>query len=235
VLAAVVVRPAPATARIVAPMSERPTAVDRSRERAQMVAQHLRARGIADERVLAAFQEIPREAFIDPSMAETAYADAPLPIGMGQTISQPFVVAVMVEALAVHEHDRVLEVGAGSGYAAAILSRVAGHVVAVERHLALVAGARDRLAALGIDNVDVRHGDGTRGWPAGAPFDAILVSAAGSHVPPALTEQLAVGGRLVIPVGEVGHQELLRLVRRSDGTLEQVRLGAVSFVPLVGE
>ncbi|MHB8960841.1 MAG: protein-L-isoaspartate(D-aspartate) O-methyltransferase [Candidatus Limnocylindrales bacterium] len=214
-------------------MSERNTAVDRSRERARMVAQHLRARGIADERVLAAFREVPREAFVDPSLAESAYADAPLPIGLGQTISQPFVVAAMVEALRVGENDRVLEVGAGSGYAAAILSRLAGRVVAVERHSQLADAARGRLAALGFDNVDVRHGDGTRGWIQGAPFDAILVSAGARRVPPALEEQLAVGGRLVIPVGELDHQELLRIVRRGDGTLGEERLGGVSFVPLV--
>ncbi len=216
-------------------MAQPTTAVDRSRERAQMVAQHLRARGIADERVLAAFRAVPREAFVGPSLAESAYADAPLPIGLGQTISQPFVVAAMVESLRVGEHDRVLEVGAGSGYAAAILSRLAGRVVAVERHLELADAARDRLAALGFDNVDVRHGDGTRGWTPDAPFDAILVSAGARRVPPALEEQLAVGGRLVIPVGELDHQELRRIVRRSDGTLAEERLGGVSFVPLVSQ
>ncbi len=216
-------------------MSEPPKPLDRSRERAQMVTQHLRERGIADKRVLAAFGQIPREAFIDPSLAASAYADLPLPIGLGQTISQPFVVALMVQALGVHEHDRALEVGAGSGYAAAILSRIARHVVAVERHGQLAEQARDRLAALGFDNVDVHNGDGTLGWPAAAPFDAILVSAGGGQVPPALTEQLAVGGRLVIPVGGPEHQELLRIVRRADGAFEQERLGAVSFVPLVGQ
>ncbi len=216
-------------------MSDQREPADRFGERAQMVAQQLRARGITDERVLAAFSEVPREAFVDPAMAAAAYADAPLPIGMGQTISQPFVVALMVEALRLRPDDRVLEVGAGSGYAAAILSRVAGHVTAVERHLALAEGARDRLAAVGLDNVDVRHGDGTLGWPDAAPFDAVLVSAGGTHVPPALLDQLAAGGRLVIPVGGPEHQELLQLVRASDGTLREERLGRVSFVPLVGE
>jgi protein-L-isoaspartate(D-aspartate) O-methyltransferase len=215
-------------------MSDRPAATDRSRERARMVAQQLVARGIADVRVLAAFRDVPREAFVDPSLADAAYADEPLPIGLGQTISQPFVVAMMVEALAIRAHDRVLEVGAGSGYAAAILSRLAGHVTAVERHLALVEAAQPRLTALGFDSLDVRYGDGTLGWPPAAPFDAILVSAGGHDVPAALKAQLAVGGRLVIPVGAADHQELLRLVRQPDGTFRPERLGAVSFVPLVG-
>ncbi|HEY5630333.1 MAG TPA: protein-L-isoaspartate(D-aspartate) O-methyltransferase [Candidatus Limnocylindrales bacterium] len=200
-----------------------------------MVAQQLRARGIADERVLAAFRDLPREAFVDPSLASAAYADEPLPIGLGQTISQPYVVAMMVQALGIQQDDNVLEVGAGSGYAAAILSRLARHVTAIERHEALVEGAAARLAALGFDSVDVQHGDGTLGWPPAAPFDAILVSAGGREVPPALRDQLAVGGRLVIPVGAWGHQELLRIARRSDGTFSQERLGGVSFVPLVCE
>jgi protein-L-isoaspartate(D-aspartate) O-methyltransferase len=208
---------------------------DRSAERARMVAQHLRARGIADERVLAAFREVPREAFVDASLAASAYADTPLPIGLGQTISQPFVLAAMVEAMTVRPTDRVLEVGAGSGYAAAILSRVAGRVIAVERHLELAEQARARLADLRYDNAVIRHGDGTLGWPDEAPFEAILVSAGGNAVPPALIEQLAQGGRLVIPVGGRERQELLRLVRLSDGTLERKDLGPVSFVPLIGE
>lgn len=206
---------------------------DRSAERSRMVQRQLVDRGIVDQRVLAAFRDVPREAFVPPDMASAAYEDGPLPIGHGQTISQPFVVALMAQALAVQPGDRALEVGAGSGYAAAILSRLAGYVVALERHLELADAARGRLAALGFNNVDVRHGDGTRGWAPDAPFDAILVSAGARRVPPALEEQLAVGGRLVIPVGELDHQELLRIVRRSDGMLAEERLGGVLFVPLV--
>lgn len=198
-----------------------------------MVDWQLRDRGIADARVLAAFAAVPREAFVEPRLADAAYDDAPLPIGHGQTISQPYVVALMVEALRVATADTVLEVGAGSGYAAAILSRLARRVVAVERHAELAEAARDRLAALGCANVEVHEGDGTRGWPEAAPFDAILVSAGGIRVPPALTDQLAPGGRLVIPVGGPHEQELLRLVRRGPGGLDRERLGRVSFVPLV--
>lgn len=198
-----------------------------------MVERQLAGRGIVDQRVLAAFRDVPREAFVPPELAADAYEDGPLPIGHGQTISQPFVVALMVQALAIQPGDRALEVGAGSGYAAAIVSRLAGSVVAVERHGDLARAAGNRLHALGFDNVEVRHGDGTRGWPERAPFDAILVSAGGERVPPALTEQLAAGGRLVIPVREGPAQELLRLVRREPGRIDEQRLGRVTFVPLV--
>lgn len=198
-----------------------------------MVEQQLVDRGIVDQRVLAAFREVPREAFVPPDLAAAAYEDGPLPIGHGQTISQPFVVALMVQALAVRPGDRGLEVGAGSGYAAAILGRLVGRLVAVERHAELAESAAARLAALGVANVEVRHGDGTLGWPQAAPFDVILVSAGGDHVPSALTEQLAPGGRLVIPVG-LGHgQELLRLSKRGSGRIDEERLGRVAFVPLV--
>lgn len=198
-----------------------------------MVEQQLRARGVTDPAVLAAFAAVPREQFVPAAYAEEAYRDEPLPIGEGQTISQPYVVGVMVEALEVQPGDRVLEVGAGSGYAAAVLAELGARVVAVERRSVLAAAARDRLAALGYDNVEVHEGDGTQGWAAAAPFDAILVSAGGIAIPPALPEQLAAGGRLVIPVGEHSHQRLLRLVKAADGRLSHLDLGAVSFVPLV--
>ncbi len=198
-----------------------------------MVQQQLRSRGIADARVLEAFGAVPREAFISGQQAGSAYADTPLPIGHGQTISQPYVVALMAEALDLRPDAVVLEVGAGSGYAAAILSLLARRVVAVERLPELADQARERLAALGCANVEVHLGDGTRGWPAAAPFDAILVSAGSETVPPALLDQLAVRGRLVIPVGGHRHQELVRIVRREAGTIAQERLGGVVFVPLV--
>lgn len=198
-----------------------------------MVQRQLVDRGIVDQRVLAAFRDVPREAFVPPDMASAAYEDGPLPIGHGQTISQPFVVALMAQALAVQPGDRALEVGAGSGYAAAILSRLASRVVSVERHGELAESAAARLEALGIANVEVHHGDGTRGWPSQAPFDVILVSAAGDHVPPPLTEQLALGGRLVIPVGIWHGQELLRLTKHAPGRIDEERLGRVAFVPLV--
>jgi len=211
-----------------------PTPGDRAAERERMVERQLRARGIADEHVLAAFRAVPREAFVGEGQADAAYEDRPLPIGHGQTLSQPYVVALMLEALAVRPGDRVLEVGAGSGYAAALLSRLAGRVVAVERVRELADAARRRLAALGCANVEVRHGDGTLGWPGGAPFDAVLVSAAAPDVPPALVGQLAQGGRLVMPVGDARSQELVRLVRSPDGGLGEERLGGVVFVPLIG-
>jgi protein-L-isoaspartate(D-aspartate) O-methyltransferase len=207
---------------------------NRARERARMVEHQLIDRGIRDQRLLNAFLEVPREAFVDESVADLAYEDSPLPIGEGQTISQPYVVALMIEALDVRPGDRVLEVGVGSGYAAAILSRLAELVYAIERHPDLAQAARDRLARLGGDNVDVRTGDGTLGLPDAAPFDAILVSAGGPGIPPPLIDQLAPGGRLVIPVGKTREQRLLRITKSADGRPRQQDLGPVTFVPLVG-
>ena len=205
----------------------------READRERMVREQLRARGIVDERVLAAMREVPREAFVPASVAASAYEDGPLPIGECQTISQPYVVARMVEAAAPTPGSRVLEVGAGSGYAAAVLGRVAGQVFAIERHAALAEAARERLARLGHDNVRTLVGDGTRGLPDEAPFDAILVAAGGEAVPPALREQLKLGGRLVIPVGARGGQTLLRIVRTGERAWEDEALGGVRFVPLV--
>ena len=209
---------------------------DPSRARDRMVEVQIARRGVRDPRVLDAMRAVPREAFVEPGLAGFAYEDGPLPIGEGQTISQPYVVALMVEAAGVGPGGRVLEVGAGSGYAAAVLGRIAGRVHAVERHPSLAAAARRRLERLGYDNVELRAGDGTLGWPEAAPFDAILVAAGGPGVPRALMEQLAVGGRLVIPVGGgEGRQRLLRVTRTGAAGYEEEDLGAVAFVPLVGE
>jgi protein-L-isoaspartate(D-aspartate) O-methyltransferase len=207
---------------------------DRALERRSMVDRQLRRRGITDERVLAAFADVPREAFVGGAVEEFAYEDTALPIDEGQTISQPYIVALMVEALQIRPTDRVLEVGAGSGYAAAILGRLAGHVYAIERNERLANDARDRLRRLGYDNVEIRAGDGTLGWPDAAPFDAILVSAGGPDVPKALLDQLAPGGRLIIPVGGQREQRLVRITRTGDGFVTE-DLGAVTFVPLIGE
>lgn len=206
-----------------------------AQRRERMVVRHLEARGIRDARVLAAMRAVPRHAFVSPDQVDLAYDDRALPIAPGQTLSQPYVVALMLEALAVRETDRALEVGAGSGYAAAVLSRLAREVFAIELDPELAATARRRLAELGYDNVELRSGDGSLGWPERAPFDAILVSAASVAVPPALETQLAPGGRLVIPVGSArGDQCLLRIVRLEGGGFERSDLGEVAFVPLVG-
>ncbi len=203
--------------------------------RARMVERDLRARGIADERILAAFGVVPRERFVDPDLAAQAYSDRPLPIGFGQTISQPYIVALMVEAARIGSSDRVLEVGAGSGYAAAVISRIADRVVGVERHRELADLSRERLAQLGFSNVEIVEGDGTLGWPAGAPYDAIFAAASGREVPPSLVEQLAPGGRLVMPMGAPGDVQRLILATKSpDGQIDRRDLGAVRFVPLIG-
>jgi protein-L-isoaspartate(D-aspartate) O-methyltransferase len=179
---------------------------------------------------------VPREAFVEPGFEEFAYEDSPLPIGEGQTISQPYIVALMIEAAELKPEDRVLEVGAGSGYAAAVVSRIAKEVYAIERHAALATAARRRFDKLGYDNIHLRIGDGTQGWPETAPFDAILVAASAPEVPRALKEQVAIGGRLVIPVGEQRWRQTLRKIRRTTETeYEDESLGAVMFVPLVGE
>ena len=204
--------------------------------RDRMVDVQIVRRGVRDPNVLAAMRRVPREAFVPQGMEEFAYEDGPLPIGDGQTISQPYIVALMIEAAEVKPGDRVLEIGAGSGYAAAVIGEIAGQVVAVERRLALGEAARRRLADLGYENIEVRVGDGTRGWPQAAPFDAIIVSAGGPEAPQALKEQLAIGGRLVIPVGEAERRQTLRkIVRRGEAQFEEEDLGAVMFVPLIGE
>jgi protein-L-isoaspartate(D-aspartate) O-methyltransferase len=178
-------------------------------------------------------REVPREAFVSDHLADFAYDDTPLPIGEGQTISQPYIVAAMLEAAKVGPDTRVLEVGAGSGYAAALLSRMADAVFAIERHEALAVAAERRLSRLGYDNVTVIAGDGSNGLPDEAPFDAILVAARAPEVPEALQRQLKVGGHLVIPIGGEEVQTLRRITRTGEETWESDDLGAVRFVPLV--
>jgi protein-L-isoaspartate(D-aspartate) O-methyltransferase len=202
----------------------------------QMVRRQMEARGIFDPLILDAFRTVPREEFVDEGQRQWAYDDHPLPIEAGQTISQPYIVALMIEAAELRPGDKVLEVGAGSGYAAAVMSRIAREVVGIERQHDLVEVARERLQRLGYHNVTIVEGDGTRGCPGEAPFDAILAAASGSHVPRPLVDQLAPGGRLVMPIGDPGWvQELVKLTKRPDGTTEQKNLGGVRFVPLIGE
>src|SRR5881392_3143262 len=210
--------------------------LDLSRARNRMVDVQIARRGVRDRHVLDAMRRVQREAFVEPGFEEFAYEDGPLPIGEGQTISQPYIVALMIEAAEVKPSDSILEVGAGSGYAAAIMGQIADRVYTIERHPSLGNSARQRFRKLGYNNIELRVGDGTRGWPEAAPFDAILVAAGGPEVPPALKEQLAIGGRLVIPVGEEArYQTLTKLTRTSDAEFEEENLGAVAFVPLIGE
>jgi protein-L-isoaspartate(D-aspartate) O-methyltransferase len=212
------------------------TLTDYAREREAMVERQLKRRGITEQRILDAFLDVPREAFISDDFAHLAYGDHPLPIEAGQTISQPYIVALMIEAADIRAGDKVLEVGAGSGYAAAVISRIAERVVAIERQHDLVEVARERLRRLGYDNIEIVEGDGTKGCRDHAPFDAILAAASGSHVPRPLVEQLAPNGRIVMPVGEPGWvQELVKVTKQQDGILKQENLGGVRFVPLIGE
>jgi protein-L-isoaspartate(D-aspartate) O-methyltransferase len=212
------------------------TMTDYATERGTMVERQLKSRGITEPRILEAFLEVPREAFVSPGYAHLAYGDHPLPIEAGQTISQPYIVALMIEAAGIKVGDKVLEVGAGSGYAAAVIGRIAGKVMAIERQHDLVEVARERLTRLGYDNVTIVEGDGTRGCADEAPFDAILAAASGSHVPQPLIDQVAPDGRIVMPVGSPGWvQELVKVTKRADGTVERQDLGGVRFVPLIGE
>jgi protein-L-isoaspartate(D-aspartate) O-methyltransferase len=207
-------------------------ATDTARNR--MVDAQIARRGIKDARVLAAMRAVPRENFTAPGFEEFAYEDSALPIAEGQTISQPYIVGAMLAGAELEPGDKLLEVGAGSGYAAAVASRIAGQVLAIERHAALTEAATQRLAALGYTNVTLKTGDGSRGWPEEAPFDAIIVSAGGPSVPETLKQQLAIGGRLVIPVGPADEQRLIRLTRTGEESFEQDDLGAVRFVKLIG-
>ncbi len=216
-------------------MSTTDEAVLAVRRRAMMVETQLVRRGIRDARILQVFRDVPREAFVPELLRAEALDDTPLPIAAGQTISQPYVVAWMLELLALGPQDVLLDVGTGSGYAAAIASRLVRRVVSIERIPELARTARDRLAALGYDNVEVHDGDGTHGWIADAPYDAIMVGASGPALPPSLVAQLADGGRLVCPVGpREDVQELVRATRRGD-EVDVESLGGVRFVPLVGD
>lgn len=204
--------------------------------RERMVRRQIESRGITDPAILDAFRDVAREEFVDEEHRRFAYDDNPLPIEAGQTISQPYIVALMIEAAAIRPGDAVLEVGAGSGYAAAVISRIAKRVVSIERHGELAQIARERMSRLGFGNVRILQGDGTRGCPDEAPFDAILAAASGSHVPKPLLDQLAPGGRLVMPVGDPGWvQELVKVTKRPNGSTSQENLGGVRFVPLIGE
>jgi len=208
---------------------------DFAAEREKMVRQQIAGRGIEGRRLLDALRAVPREEFVPDGMRDFAYEDGPLPIEAGQTISQPYIVALMIESAAIAPGDRVLEIGAGSGYAAAVMSRVADEVIAVERHSELARLARERMERLGYCNVRIVEGDGTGGLPAEAPFEAILCAASGSHVPEALRRQLAIGGVLVMPVGEPDSvQSLVKVTRRGEDSFEQEDLGPVRFVPLIG-
>lgn len=203
--------------------------------RQQMIDYQLVARGLHDQTVLNALNAVPREKFIPTELVEFAYRDSPLPIEASQTISQPYIVALMTAALKLKENDRVLEVGTGSGYAAAVLAEISNDVYTVERHKILADTARKRLQDLGYTNVQVLHGDGTLGWPEHAPFDAIVVAAGGPEVPHTLKEQLAIGGRMVIPVGtSLDTQRLVRIQRISQDEYKEENLGSVRFVPLIG-
>ncbi len=209
---------------------------DGATARARMVESQLIGRGISDLNVIRAMQSVPRENFVRPEDERSAYDDKPLPIKSGQTISQPFIVAFMVEALRLSRGDVVLEIGAGSGYAAAVLSEITQDVFAIERIETLAELARSNLIAAGYSNVQLRHGDGTEGWPEAGPFDAILVSAGAPSIPKSLEDQLKIGGRMVVPVGHDQHnQDLLRVTRMDQEKYRIEDLGDVCFVPLIGE
>jgi protein-L-isoaspartate(D-aspartate) O-methyltransferase len=205
-------------------------------ERDAMIERQIASRGIREPTILEAFRSVPREEFLSKDYADLAYGDHPLPIEAGQTISQPYIVALMIHAAEIKAGDNVLEVGAGSGYAAAVMSRIAGQVVAIERQRPLVKVAQERMQRLGFDNVRIVEGDGTRGWEPEAPYDSILAAASGSHVPPPWVKQLADGGRIVMPVGEPNWvQKLIKVTKGPAGKLITEDLGGVRFVPLIGE
>lgn len=207
---------------------------DREPERNAMVESQIRLRGVGDPLVLAAMRDVPRHRFVPDEISRVAYDDRPLPIGEGQTISQPYIVAVMTDLLRPGPHDRVLEIGTGSGYQTAILSILSREVISIERLPRIANRAERLLSALGVRNITVICGDGTLGYPASAPYDAILITAATPEVPPALIGQLADGGRLVAPVGDRSSQVLIRLTRRGTDVTREEFIRVV-FVPLIGE
>jgi protein-L-isoaspartate(D-aspartate) O-methyltransferase len=214
------------------PASE-PDDAARARDREQMVAQQIASRGVRDERTLAAMRAVPRHLFVPQKVAAQAYADHPLPIGHGQTISQPYIVGFMTEALGLDGDETVLEIGTGSGYQAAVLAEIVRRVYSIEIVAPLAEEAAVRLRDLGYENVEVRSGDGYEGWPEAAPFDAIIVTAAAPRIPEPLKQQLRDGGRLILPVGD-DWQELVVVTRRGD-SFEERRVLSVRFVPMTGE
>jgi protein-L-isoaspartate(D-aspartate) O-methyltransferase len=212
------------------------TMLDLPEARNEMVDHQIAARGVRDALVLDAMRRVPREAFLPGQLQELAYRDGPLPIGHDQTISQPYIVAYMIEALQLQGGEKVLEIGTGSGYAAAVLAQIAGEVYTIERIGLLARLAFETLKSLNYHNVHVAQGDGTRGWPDRSPFDAILVSAGGPSVPESLKSELAIGGRMVIPVGSTPcSQELVRVHRVSATRFKTKIVGSVRFVPLIGD
>lgn len=209
---------------------------DLSKLRKEMVKKQLVSRRISDSAVLKAMGQVPREAFVPADLTEVAYDDSALPIGKKQTISQPYMVALMIEAMKLSQEDKVLEIGTGSGYAAAVLSRIAEKVFTIERHKKLAESAKERFQQLGYDNIRVRIGDGTLGWSEHAPYDGIVVTAGGPEIPEPLLEQLKVGANLVIPIGGwKSTQKLVQVRRTGQDEYQKENLGSVRFVPLVGE
>ena len=208
--------------------------VDFAAQRQRMVMEQLMPRGIHEERVLAAMAKVPREEFVPEDLRAASYTDQPLPIGYGQTISQPFIVAFMTEQLRLAPGDRVLEIGTGSGYQAAILAELVAEVYSIEIIEPLAKTAEATLERLGYKNVNVKAGDGYKGWPEHAPFDSVVVTCAPDHVPQPLADQLKEGGRMIIPVGGFGDQELY-LLEKKNGQLEQRAVEPVRFVPMTGE
>jgi len=209
--------------------------VDPKRQRERMVNDQLKARGIADARVLAVMGELPRHLFVEEAMARQAYLDCPLPIGEGQTISQPYVVALMSELLQVEPGMKVLEIGTGSGFQAAVLAKLGADVHTVERIPKLCSSARERLLSMGLFSVHVKQDDGTLGWPSAAPFDRIIVTAGGPEIPVPLVDQLGQGGRLVIPLGASRRSQRLILVEKLPEGVRQSEVCSVAFVDLVGK
>jgi protein-L-isoaspartate(D-aspartate) O-methyltransferase len=205
-----------------------------AKQRTSMVSHQLESRGIMDRRVLEAMAHVPREQFVPRELWDEAYCDGPLPIGYSQTISQPYTVAMMCEALSLQGHEKVLEIGTGSGYAASVLGRLAREVHTIERIPELAHSAELHIQALGIQNVHVHVGDGSMGLPENSPFEAIVVTAGGPSLPPALSEQLEEGGRIVMPIGPMHNQKMCRFTKRH-GDLQLEDLGAFCFVPLIGE